>query len=54
MLYQYVALIGNTETIGISEDQYQEMKQGENKNFDERDRLSGEDMITYLNRKREA
>ena len=54
MLYQYVALTGSIDSIGITEEKYNEMKQGETKNFDERDRLQGEDMMSYLKRKREA
>ena len=54
ILYQYVALTGNLENIGITQDMYDELKVKDKKHLDEGDRLQGEDMMTYLNRKNEA
>ena len=52
-MIQYVVLTGRTENLGMTESEFYAFRRENPKKLDERDRIPGEDSITYLKRKRE-
>lgn len=52
-MIQYVVLTGRTENLGMTEQEFFNARELNPKVLDERDRMPGEDTISYLKRKRE-
>ena len=51
-MIQYVVLTGRIENLGMTEQQFYDARERHPKTLDERDRMPGEDTISYLKRKR--
>lgn len=52
-MVQYVVLTGRIHNLGMNEQEFYNHKERYPKQLDERDRMPGEDTISYLKRKRE-
>ena len=52
-MIQYVVLTGKTENLGMTEKEFYDARERHPKQLDERDRMPGEETISYLRRKRE-